>query len=299
MNTSSASVYVERGPFEMVPHWVLDSEISAQALRLYLVLRRHGDNKGLCFPGRSKLAEQMHVTPSSIDRAVNELISVGALCKKVRGRKGEQWYSNLYHVHWHQGMQCEFFALLNRYTPPAGEYTPPAGAYTPPAGDERTYTHITSYPLTFKNSTVTDERINDDNKAASKALSIVPGGADTQDVEKPAYGPLIALFDTFWSAYPRKAGKGVARKAWEQAVRKEKALTIIEAAKRFRDDPNREDQFTPHPSTWLNQERWEDAPLPGKRVSGPLTAGDRRMEHYQSLYEVFGNEANNQLEGGA
>jgi hypothetical protein len=47
---------------------------------------------------------------------------------------------------------------------------------------------------------------------------------------------------------------------------------VIEGARRFGNDPNLPDeQFIPHPSTWLNQDRWIDGPLPlryGKNNSG-------------------------------
>jgi hypothetical protein len=71
-------------------------------------------------------------------------------------------------------------------------------------------------------------------------------------------------FDEFWSLYPRKHGKQAAIRAWKSAIRKTDPKTIIEAVKRYADDPNRVDQFTAHASTWLNQGRWEDAPLPSR-----------------------------------
>ena len=70
--------------------------------------------------------------------------------------------------------------------------------------------------------------------------------------------------------YPRRQGRGAARKAWNAAIRKAQPLEIIAGAQRFADDPNREPAYTPHPSTWLNQERWADDPLPRRngRVRG-------------------------------
>lgn len=74
-------------------------------------------------------------------------------------------------------------------------------------------------------------------------------------------------FDTFWDTYPRKAGKGQARKAWTTAITKTDPQSIVDAALVFRNDPNRTDQFTPHPATWLNGERWDDDPLPSSITS--------------------------------
>lgn len=70
-------------------------------------------------------------------------------------------------------------------------------------------------------------------------------------------------FVTFWTAYPRKIGKGQARKAWRAAVRGRhvEPKTIIATAERFRDKTRTERteaRYIPHPATWLNGERYDD-----------------------------------------
>lgn len=83
-----------------------------------------------------------------------------------------------------------------------------------------------------------------------------------------------SMFDLFWSAYPIKVGKQAARKAWEKAIKKEKAESIIQGAERYAADPNRHPSFTAHAATWLNAGRWADAPLP-ERIK---TAEEKRSE---------------------
>lgn len=70
-------------------------------------------------------------------------------------------------------------------------------------------------------------------------------------------------FEEFWSLYPRKEGKGAARKKWEQ-IKPDSELfdKIINAVQ---ENINRNPQwkrdngqFIPHPATWLNQGRWDD-----------------------------------------
>lgn len=85
-----------------------------------------------------------------------------------------------------------------------------------------------------------------------------------------------SAFDAFWDAYPRKASKGAARTAWAKAIAKADADTIIAAAAAYRDDPNREDGFTAHAATWLNQERWDDEPLPSRTQASKSEARMRR-----------------------
>lgn len=68
-------------------------------------------------------------------------------------------------------------------------------------------------------------------------------------------------FVAFWAAYPRKVDKGHARKAWQAKVTAgADPQHIADGAARYRDDPNRptEERFIPHPSTWINGERWAD-----------------------------------------
>lgn len=68
-------------------------------------------------------------------------------------------------------------------------------------------------------------------------------------------------FDEFWAAYPRRVGKGAARKAWAKATKKAAPEEIIAGARRYAADPRRQSadiRYTAHPSTWLNAERWTD-----------------------------------------
>jgi len=69
-------------------------------------------------------------------------------------------------------------------------------------------------------------------------------------------------FDAFWDEYPRRVGKQAAIKAWMKAVKHVTPAAVLGGALRLAQDPNREDQFTPHPATWLNEGRWEDDRLP-------------------------------------
>ena len=85
-------------------------------------------------------------------------------------------------------------------------------------------------------------------------------------------------FDLFWNTYPRRTAKQAARNAFKKAVKLVPASTIINAAGRFAQDPNREDEFTPHASTWLNQGRWDDDPLP--------TKGTKRTARLRALEDL-------------
>lgn len=79
-------------------------------------------------------------------------------------------------------------------------------------------------------------------------------------------------FDVFWKAYPRKVGKGDARKAFAKVkVPVETLLSAIEQQTRSEQWTTENGRFIPNPATWLNQGRWEDElPAPeGKYHSKP------------------------------
>jgi hypothetical protein len=75
---------------------------------------------------------------------------------------------------------------------------------------------------------------------------------------------LQRYFDTFWDAYPYKVGKEAARKSFERLFlsgklpKEQVVLRAISQQKSGRQWVKDGGAFIPHPSTWLNQHRWED-----------------------------------------
>ena len=103
-------------------------------------------------------------------------------------------------------------------------------------------------------------------------------------------------FETFYAAYPRKAGKQAALKAWKKALDLVDNETLTEAASRFAADPNREEQFTPHPATWLNDGRWDDDPLPAPSHRHPQD-GDR-FDDWERAAQLVNTQHLRAIEGG-
>lgn len=142
------------------------------------------------------------------------------------------------------------------------------------------------------------------------AVMMDPVGSDPQ--EEPVYeqpelipvdvirdiveGPLTPendpdRFQEFWRAYPRRVGKGTARKAWDKALCKATAQVMIDAAKQFAVwQKHTEARWIPHPATWLNGERWDDEPDP---TPVPRSTTDERVdmaaEATRRVIEKYGN----------
>jgi len=67
-------------PFAMIPEWLLDSDVSAQATRLYCVLHRYADKDTQdARPIESALAKRLGCSLDTIDRALKELVQIGAV----------------------------------------------------------------------------------------------------------------------------------------------------------------------------------------------------------------------------
>lgn len=97
-------------------------------------------------------------------------------------------------------------------------------------------------------------------------------------------------FDRFWDAYPRKVGKPKAKNAFAQASKTTDPETIIEGAEAYRDDPNRQKEFTAHPTTWLNREGWNDDPLPERTSSAPRSFAQQESDSTMTMLQEFASQ---------
>jgi hypothetical protein len=81
------------------------------------------------------------------------------------------------------------------------------------------------------------------------------------------------LFVEFWKAYPRKTNKDFAEKVFAKLKVDDALLTKMIQAIYVQNKSvwkDKEQQYIPHPSTWLNGKRWED-----EIVAKPMSASDR------------------------
>lgn len=82
-------------------------------------------------------------------------------------------------------------------------------------------------------------------------------------------------FDDFWAIYPRKVGKGAARKAWARCKGEENfrraILAAVVAQTVWLEWRREHGRFIPNPATWLNQERWLDEPPATVRTGTDLS----------------------------
>lgn len=90
---------------------------------------------------------------------------------------------------------------------------------------------------------------------------------------EPIVGQGNLLFDTFWKAYPKKTNKEFAKRVFAKLKVDQPLLDkilhslSIQVRTIWKD---KDVQYIPHPSTWLNGKRWEDEIAPP-----PMTAAEK------------------------
>lgn len=88
-----------------------------------------------------------------------------------------------------------------------------------------------------------------------------PDGADLFSAMEEPQSKEPDRFDEFWKAFPKKAGKPAALKAWQKAVRKTDPGKIIAAARVYAGTEAVLKGFIKFPQGWLNEERFNDPDL--------------------------------------
>lgn len=109
-------------------------------------------------------------------------------------------------------------------------------------------------------------------------------------------------FGMFYTAYPKKQGKGQAERAWKSIDPDKDLLAHIldglENAKRY-DSRFQNRQYTPNPATWLNSKGWEDEHTDQSTNTGySYTASDKECPHGSFDTDDFFEAALQQTYGG-
>jgi hypothetical protein len=213
--------------YTTIPTWVLESDISDRAIRLFVILNRYVGTNDNAWPSRKTLAEKCGRTSvPSIDRALRELVAIGAIQIEQRRRGDGSLTSSLYWL-WPKTLER---ADDQSRRHPLSPVTP--GVASPVIHHEET-------------------TVRSNNKEDS--LRTAAAGA-----------PPDKAFSTLWSAYPRKSDKIGARK---QVVARLKAGVpfeeLLDATENYALRRSGQDQEkTMYGKTFWNNERWKDW-LPG------------------------------------
>lgn len=226
--------------------WAYAQPVGPSAKFILVALADMADEGHSCYPGQEKLAKMTGHGVRTVRRQLLELEIGGYLHRERR-------------------FDSSGHRTSDRYVLPVGQKIPTGQSDLRP---KRPAAKMTSGQNDLRPEPTSLAAIHDSptGQIGQVSLSEPP---EEPTVSRSTRYP--AAFEEFYKAYPRHIGKDGAFKVWKTATKRADVRTIVDGAMRYRDDPNREDEFTAHPSTWLNAGRWNDEPLP-PRSSGKLRA---------------------------
>lgn len=133
------------------------------------------------------------------------------------------------------------------------------------------------------------------NGSETKETPTVHNKTEQQDSaarENVSRENIQAEFEEFYQAYPCRRARGQAWKAYQSARKKTDAPTLLAGAKRYAVDPSRKPDFTAHPSSWLNGERWlDESAVDSAKRKVPTIAPVGSPEWTESQRRLMGDAA--------
>jgi hypothetical protein len=234
--------------YAVIPEWILDGEINDRAVRLFCILSRYVGANDSAWPSRTTMAKRLNCSVDSLDRALKDLIDIGAVKVERRHREDGSYSSSRYYLWPHLGPQVAAPV-------PPGSRTRAARVAAPVRQHEGT----TNEGTTSNSEVLTQRRKN----------------------KKVGYS---ADFDEVWKSYPRRINKAGAYKAYCSTIKRGSSVcdlfNAVEAyaAQRIGQD----EAYTLHPATFFGpDERWRDY-LP---VEEKLSAQDVSAAAIYDLYD--------------
>lgn len=225
------------------------------------------------FPGQKTLAEDIGASERSILTYLAKLEGLGFIKRKPRFRENGTRSSDL--IIW----QPAKFA----------EHTPPA---KPRRDQPQSFPAPTAKPAAL--IPVSDPRQRNIGESASEAEDLF---GDLPAKTKPPKIDVEAAFEAFWKVYPRKVSKGAAYAAFVKALDRIKDPDPVGVLMRgvislSEECEGKDPQFTPHASTWLNQDGFYDEagarrPQNVKQPSSAFARSSGRVDAFaQAAYEL-------------
>ncbi|MEZ5781186.1 MAG: helix-turn-helix domain-containing protein [Rhizobiaceae bacterium] len=227
---------------------ILKSKLPATTKHVLLVVSCHMNDVGEgCYPSTKSLAEKASLSERSVCTHLDEAEKLGWLKVQRHGFGGQKWARNEYEAVWPKG--TESGAEVDEGTEPDDM----KALNVLPKGTEPPSAYIDNIP----NTSPTNQ-----SKAAV--------------VSNPD-------FDDFWQAYPNKVGKPVAIKAFLKA--KPDMAALMDGLAKWKASPGWQKdrgRFIPHPTTFLNQRRWEDMPV---EQSLPQSESEKRNQEFWANFD--------------
>lgn len=267
--------------WERCPRSLIRSDLPSECIHLYLILRTF-NGPGGCFPSQETLWSILRCSKRSLQYYLDALQEAGWIARRRRWVKAGDVKRQV----------CEYTFGESRATEPpliaaqSGTEVQPLALHSESevhtiAPDSTSEVHSIALQVSEVQAVaphVESEVQNATRVKCNQSTSNCDLGTETlscaTSVAHPddfALTPTAAKtrtltdrqkiwFDTFWNGVWKKRGKGQALSAFRRLVRNEDDFRLVIAG-RDRDIQEfltREEQYRPHPSTWLNSEDWRE-----------------------------------------
>jgi hypothetical protein len=264
-----------RESFYMIPREVfLEYARRAKpvAWAVFEALVCHASPDGTCFPSHSTLAEETGISRrETIISAVARLVELGMIRVESRttesGAKTSNQYVLLVGIHVRQTVQG---MSANAY-----KVCPP---------------NRTGY---VRQTVQEQEPVNKTQLTKEEKTPLPPKG-EKQTRSKPTPEPVREGFDRWYDAYPRHTDRKAAERAWSRLPKDAPDADALIAAVERQRIAEREWRFRPHPSTWLNGEKWTDETPADEQPRSPngnapnLTPAERSLRNIDRAFAQMG-----------
>lgn len=205
-----------------------DDDLSANAKLLYGEITSLCNEKGYCWATNEYFANLYNVSKISISRWISQLSNKGYIGIKLDYKAGTREIENRYIIIDQK--------LLEK-------------TITPINKNDNTYYQNCIYPINKNVSTPINKNVKENNTS----------NTNNKNEYKEIYKE---RFEMFWKQYPKKVNKFKS----EEWFRKNKPNEILfnyiikklEMFKKSKQWEKENGKYIPHPTTWLNQKRWED-----------------------------------------
>lgn len=238
--------------------WVWTHSQSRNGARLVLLAIADcaSDDGGNAWPSIDTIRRKANLkSDRTVQAAIKELVDLGEL--KVKANAGPGGV-NRYTV-----IMRTPVPTPARFAPPqdlhpaefAGVETEPESDTTPQDPPQNLHPANSAPPQNLRQTPANIAGEPSLNRPTKKT----PSSSKKRSTRSNEPEPEHPRFAEFWTAYPKKVAKPKASKIFSRVVANgADPDAIIRAAARYRDDPQRSTNYTAHPTTWLNDERWED-----------------------------------------
>lgn len=276
----AADIYDETRQFVMIPFEVMEAlDGDSRALALYAWLKKYANNRTkLAHPSRRTLARHLgYKSATPVDQYLTKLKEIGVLQTFPRFKNEEGAIAYKRSEEYPEQTSNGYRLLDMRHTPTTQEVGGvPQESTTPYHSRGRGYTSGEGTEL--------DPIELDPSELDIYAHS--GNGRATQGREEVRQSE----FDEWYKDYPRKTGKGAARKAFLKArkggVELDTLKEGLDRSKRSWAVENRPKDKLPYPATWLNAESWDDEEITVediRRQQAP--APQQKKDFVDLLYE--------------